>query len=1344
MGELQKSRQPCALSPMQEGMLFQYVLHRTSSDAGYDLEQIHLRSPERLDLATFARAWGLVVDRHEALRSSFQWEGVPSPVQHVAPALTVPLEEHHWQSLGLDELEVERAQLLERDRARGFDLDRPPLLRVAVLHTSEGDEVLWSVHHIVLDGRAIPIVLVEVFHAYAELLAGRVPTFEPVGPSPSEYASWLRARDVCAALTHFEKLLSGKTSPTPLPGAEPLSRALPEGGTGTVRQLIAPEVRDALRATAAATGTSIGTLVLAAWALTLSRLTGDDDVLFGVTRSMRRAALEGRAREAVGVLINTLPMRVSLGDDDTVHALLTRLRLQSRSLDEHLHVPLVSVQQRSNLPPGTPLFETLVMFDNRELNASLRRADPSWAERSCTLHERPSPPLTITAFDDETVRGLELRVLFERRRFRRVTVERLTAMLAQALAELSAGPHRRLGELDVLTPEERRRLLTEWNDTRAPFSDQLLLHEGFERRADAQPAALAVEQDSLALTYAELEARANRLAWELRHRGARPGVFIGLALDRTPELVVALLAIAKSGAAYVPLDPAHPVERLSFMLQDAKALLVVTQARFLDRFSTPALVVDGVDRDAIARQPSTRPPRVGAPTDRCYAIFTSGSTGTPKGVVLTHRAVVNTFEWVTRTFAVGPSDRLLFVTSPCFDLSVYDTFGALAAGATVVVASAAQLEDPQQLAALVVDARITVWDSAPAALLRLTTFFPRTARTAPLRLVMLSGDWIPVALPGLVTGLFPAARVMSLGGATEAAIWSNWFPIKTVDPAWSSIPYGKPIQNARYYVLDRRLQPVPIGVTGDLYIAGTCLAEGYLERPALTEERFLTAPFECTEGPERLYKTGDLARYFDDGNLEFLGRSDFQVKIRGFRVELGEVESVLTAFPDVREATCSAVSDASGQKSLVAYVVPREGRAVDRDALKAHVAKRVPDYMVPTHLVVLDALPLSSNGKVDRKALPSPQASAVAVAVEPRTDRERALASLWREVLGVPQVGVTDNFFALGGHSLLAVMLVNRIQERLGATLSLASVLQHPTIEGLATLVQGTPEPQATAKHLVTVGRSDPDAAHLVLVPGIGGLGYMFEGLARRLGRRYSVHVLNAVGINDEREGFDHDIEELAAIYEPQVLAACPDQPIIIGGYSFGVLVAFELAVRLLARGRRVPLMVSFDGFAPGYPRRLPPVERLRAHVNALLFEGPNARREYLRTRARRLRQRVYTRLGRPEVALDHPGVDPKTDERLRKLSAALWGARDRYHPSHTLHTDLLLLKTLESQAWIGIRFDDPLYGWREHLDGRIRVTAMPGEHLTLFDERNVQLMADAIVGELADPDATNRGPTPE
>ncbi|HET8934106.1 MAG TPA: amino acid adenylation domain-containing protein [Polyangiales bacterium] len=1317
------SDQPHALSPMQAGMLFQYLLSEGVSDrAGFDIEQLHIRLQEALDPHTLGKAFSFVARRHPILSVAFRWEGVEQPQQAPQQDVNVPVEVLDWREAEQAELPALRAEFLTKDRKRSFDLRRAPLMRATLcLRGPKEAELFWTFHHILLDGRSFADVLLEVFDAYDVLKRNGTPALPPTPRPYSDYVAWLRAQPTADSLAFFRSMLRGKGSPTPLPLAEPAARPLPRSGSHTVSKYLSETTARDLASFAERHETTVAGLLQVAWAIVLYRLTGDTDAVFGTVRSVRRSGLGGEAEHMFGLFINSLPMRLQLDEELSISELIQKARTQSVALRAHDQLGLVDIQRQSELPPGTALFETLLMYENRELNRSLREQDPRWNTRTCLLHEQPSLPLTVIVVNDER---LELRVVTDRKRYREGVAERISGYLSTALSSLLRATH--IKDVEVLPEPERQRILFEWNDTAREFSDHARIHELFEARVAEQPDAIAVEYEGQTLTYSELEAKSNRVANTLRARGAKPGQYVAVCLSRSLDLVVCLIGVAKSGAAYVPIDADYPRDRIAFMLEDSAAELVVTEPEFVDRFDKAVLLAAGPE---FAGASSERPQPSAAVTDPCYAIYTSGSTGRPKGVVLTHRAVVNTLEWVSRTYEVHPGDRLLFVTSPCFDLSVYDMFGTLGAGATVVVASSECMREPRTFVDSIISQKITVWDSAPAALQRLSPFFP-THGGQDLRLVMLSGDWIPLTLPDDVRRSFPAARVMSMGGATEAAIWSNWFPIGALDPRWTSIPYGRPIQNSHYHVLDKRMKPVPIGVPGDLYIGGTCLASGYLNRPELTAERFIRDPFR-PEG--RLYMTGDLARYFDDGVMEFLGRADFQVKIRGYRVELGEVEAAIQALPGVREVLCAAYTDASGQKALVAYAVPQAAATLDEGSIVKALSAKLPSFMVPSQIILLPAMPVTANGKVDRKALPSPtERSLTTEYIAPRNELEEKLVGIWEDLLKRERIGVTDSFFALGGQSLLAVMLVSRIERDLGVRLPLSRVLEHPTIEALASSL-GTPAAKRKG-HLITVSNRGK-ATPLVLISGIGGFGFIFHGLGNYLGNDHPLHVLNAVGAEDEDEALEHTIEGVANVYEPQIVAACPEGPVVLGGYSFGVLVALELALRFERMGREVPLIVSFDGFAPGHPRLMPVSERLKVHARELWRRSHIGRTEYIAARFERVRQRFQ-----PEVddeALAPPDLlDPEMNARLKRVADALFQAREKYRPKTKANCDVLLLKASIPFDWSGSIFD-PLYGWRDFVRGKIDTQIVPGEHLHMFRTENDQLLAELLrerLAELSEP----------
>jgi amino acid adenylation domain-containing protein len=884
-------------------------------------------------------------------------------------------------------------------------------------------------------------------------------------------------------------------------------------------------------------------------------------------------------------------------------------------------------------------------------------------------------------------------------------------------------PERALRELDLLDSETFSRQVFAWNNTNRVFPHTLRIHDLFEQKVAEQPDAVALVFEGETRTFRDIEVAANRIANALLSRGVKPGSMVGISLERGFDLVLAMLAVAKAGAAYVPFDVAYPPERVRFMLEDAACTILLTRSNRVSG-QAPAFVL-AVDTSEVMAASSERPPCPSLASDVCYVIYTSGSTGQPKGVVLSHRAVVNTLDWVNRTFHMTPADRLLFVTSPSFDLSVYDVFGALGAGASIEIASSSLLADPVKLVRKLCDPGITVWDSAPAALTRLVPFLPEHAPASSLRLVMLSGDWIPITLPPLLQRTFSDILVESLGGATEAAIWSNHHAIRDLDPSWVSIPYGRPIQNARYYVLDRRLRPVPVGIAGDLYIAGACLAEGYLNRPELNADRFLADPFRPGE---RMYKTGDLARHFPDGVMEFLGRADFQAKIRGFRVELGEVEFAIMKLPGVREVVCHTYIDASGAKSLAAYVVPKLEATLDEKAIKEALGRALPEFMVPSQVLILSELPMTPNGKIDRKALPSPTARvAVSDVVAARTELEKGLVAIWEELLERRPISVTDDFFALGGHSLLAVMLVTALKSRLGIDVPLSRVLEQPSIAGFASTVANR-NPSGRRSHHLLALHARGSKPSLVLVGGVGGYTFTYRNFPKLLGDDQPVFTFMSLGAEDTGEPVEHSVEQIAEVYEEELSKAVPTGTLVIGGFSFGALPAFELARRLIGHGREVPLLVSFDGFAPGYPSILPLQERFVAHVREFIGRDGPGRSAYLRDRVRSLRERAYALLGREEaLAPVTPFADANMSGRMKKLWVHQNRAGHRYATDARLPCDLLLVRAALPYQWAATKMDDPNYGWGRYVSGEISAVTIPGQHTDLFAPANESLIAQAI-----------------
>ncbi|HYN21087.1 MAG TPA: amino acid adenylation domain-containing protein, partial [Thermoanaerobaculia bacterium] len=923
---------------------------------------------------------------------------------------------------------------------------------------------------------------------------------------------WLRGDVLADQLEAWKRQLDGALALLELPADRP--RPSVQSFRGADRTLILPaDLVRALEKLSQTRRVSLFMTLLGTFQILLSRYTGREDMVVGTPIANRnRFETEG----LVGFFVNTLVLRTDLAGDPTFPDLLRRVGDVCLHSYAHQDVPfekLVEELRPERDLSHTPLFQVLFALHNAlsmELELpglTLTRLEPEGKTSKFDL-----------AFHVQPQRNGDLACLarFSRDLFDGTTMGRLLRHFRNLLQSAFEQPDARISELSMLDEAERWQAVAEWNDTEIADLDpsaELAVYQLFEIQARSEPAAPALDFDGETMSYGELDRLSERLARRLAALGSGPGDLVGIHLDRSFDTVIAVLGVLKSGAAYVPLETSWPGERLRWILSAQGITHVVTHAS--RREGLVALGLRPAGAVCLDEQgPEAAVERRAGPDDLAYVIFTSGSTGAPKGVMVRHRPAVNLIRWVNDTFGIGPSDRLLFVTALSFDLSVYDVLGILAAGGTVRIASRAESRDPRRLIQILVEEGITIWDSAPAALQQLVPVFPKPKFPEPgtvpaaLRWVFLSGDWIPVTLSGRIRESFSEARVIALGGATEATVWSNSFPIGEVDPAWKSIPYGRPIANARYQVLDGGLSPCPIGIPGDLFISGGCLSLGYAKAPDLTADRYIPDPVGREPGA-RLYRTGDRARLWSDGTLEFLGRLDNQVKVRGYRIELGEIESVLAAHSAVREAVAMVREDvidparAGGTLSdqrLVAYLIPeREDSPPAAAELRAWSAERLPDYMVPAAFVVMKAWPLSPTGKLDRKALPPPfaprteppVAGAIAgVIAAPRTEMERVIAAVWREVIGIETVGVDDNFFDLGGHSLLLARVQARLSEILGRDLPMVDLFRYPTVATLAEALSAPAEEMAPAASPL------PRSSDRVAVVGMAG---RFPG-ARNLG----------------------------------------------------------------------------------------------------------------------------------------------------------------------------------------------------------------------------------------------------
>jgi amino acid adenylation domain-containing protein len=1034
------------LSPMQQGMLFHDM---ASTGSGSYVQQAFCDLRERIDAPLLQQAWRRVIERHPVLRTAFRIEGIRDPVQNVLRQVDLPWIDEDWRGLPPNDQETRFDAHLEVNRRRDFDPKAAPLMRLAMFRLADEQwRLLWTYHHALLDGRGVRVVLREVFDLYDAFSAGRELELPP--PSPyREYIDWLSRQDEAAARRYWQQALAGGLGPSSVIGRRPERR----GAVGP-ESYAAHEIRltrqstGALRSVARDHELSLNTLLLGAWAQLLSRYSGEARVSFGVTLALRGAGPDA-FREMVGLLINSVPMRVDVPPEMPLLQWLEGLRAKWLAMRVHSWAPLTKIRQWGRVPHENPLFSSLVVYEHAPLDAVLKAERKDWTTRRFDRRSGASHPLTLVAFGEPE---LSLKLVYERSLFDSATIvpmlEHLRALLEGALACLE----KPLKEQPLLTDAEKRRLLIEWNDTGRRFPSEACTHLLFEQQVERTPDAPAVESPGRVLAYRELNHRSNQLAHYLQRLGIATGTLVGICMDRTAEVVVAMLGIMKAGGAYLPLDASYPPERLEYIVSDAGLSTVITleaSAPRIGAFAKHIVLLDG-HADRIARESTVNPACGVTLDDPAYAVYTSGSTGRPKGILIGHRALTNHTLALVERYAYSATDRRLQFVSISSDVLIADVFPVLTAGGTVVFRPGSAALSIADFLRFLEEQKITIaslpsayWHEWVAAMSDEAAPFPSS-----LRLVISGMDSVrPDLFAVWKRKANKRVRWFNAYGPSETTCTAASYEADLAsDETLSNVPIGRPLPNVRIYILDAQARPVPAGVPGEIYIAGHGVARGYLNRPDLTAAKFVRDPFS-DNAEDRLYRTGDVGRYRPDGNIEFLGRVDDQIKIRGFRVEPGEVEAALRRLPQVCEAAVVARGERPDARQLIAYVVAAAGSQPACSELRALLRRALPEYMLPAAIVFLGAMPLTPNGKIDHAALPQPSLEAEQESRRhepPRNPLERQLSALWEELLGT-RVGIWDNFFDLGGDSLRGVQLLDKVLADFGVCIPIDALFDDDT-----------------------------------------------------------------------------------------------------------------------------------------------------------------------------------------------------------------------------------------------------------------------------------------------------------
>jgi amino acid adenylation domain-containing protein len=1045
------------LTPLQKGMVYQSL---RSPQSGLYVQQLAGRLREPLDVASFKGAWSRLMVRHAVLRTRIHLADGSDLCQAVEPDAPPEWAEEDWSTLPAEEREARFRRFLDDDRRRAFDFSAFPLLRLALFRLADDDfYFVWTYHHALLDAPSRTRLLEELFGLYDALRRGDdCRLADP--PSFRAFVEWLTRQEFPLAKDFWLGFLQGFEHPTRLDLPPRRSQSREDLSRGHNDCVLSREDTGILRAFAARLDVTLGTLIQVSWAVLLSRYSGQDDVLFGATRACRRSSIDG-AESIVGLLINTVPMRVRLPPDLRVIECLKNVRADWVAMRGHEHTPLRDIQAWSGFGPERPLFENLLAIEDHNPAEKLRSLGGDWQRRDFQLFERSDYPLIGRAYAGTR---LSLRVAYAHKTLDHEAAARMLGHWRTILMGVVTHADRRLFDLPLLTDDELSLMHVRWNTTQRHLSAPSCLHQLFEAQVAKTPAAAALRLEAETVAYAELNARANRLARHLQDIGVKPESLVAICMGRSPDLITAILAVLKSGGAYLPIDPDYPKDQIFSMLEDSHASVMVTEDKYLHLVPSRGVTAVSVDSCAaqIARRSSDNLRSSVSPDNLAYAMYTSGSTGPPKLIGVEHRGAVNAVAHTTSVvFSPGELAVIPFADSICFDASVYRIFSALSCGGSIIILDSILSLPYSPWAPLV-----TALGSAPSVLNNLLRNF---VLPESVRVVSVGAEVAGEDLLARLTAYPQIDRVVNLYGPTEATIYCAFSVLmkrqarsdgsgasmlsRVVEPN----VIGKPIWNAQCHILDAHLRPVPIGVVGELCIGGAPVARGYLNDAALTASKYVP-DFSSGEGSGRLYRTGDLAHYLPDGNIVFVGRLDHQIKVRGVRIEPQGVEAALNRHPDVAESLVRGVEDSDGEKQLVAYVaispeVADAPQPAVTQRLRTHLERMLPRYMVPGSFVLLDKMPRSSRGKVDVAALPLPDFGRAAPSppfAAPRTEVEEALAQIWKQVLRLDCVGVDDDFFDIGGDSLYATQVVIRVNRAFGVDLAVRAIFDAPTIASLA------------------------------------------------------------------------------------------------------------------------------------------------------------------------------------------------------------------------------------------------------------------------------------------------------
>lgn len=1196
------------LTPMQQGMLY-HTLYTEGSDVY--IEQFIYSLAGTLNSELFKKAWEEVISRHGVLRTSFQWKGISKPVQLVNRNIDTIWNDTDWSNLDRYQQKAEFDKFIKADRANVFSLERSPLMRFNLINLGNDTyKFVWTFHHILMDGWSYPVIQKEVFEIYKNLKENKK-TELPLPASFKEYILWLNQKNQRGKVTadnFWKKELSGIESPTPMPADfNSINKVSEETAEYGIK--LSAGLTSELQEFAKKNQITLNTIIQGAWAFILSSYIGENDVIFGGTVSGRNPELKG-IEKMVGMFINTLPVRVKIDNDQSVKVWLKEIQDRHIERDQYSFSSLVDIQKSSDMPSVQKLFDNILVFENYPLDKSFENGIAGIKITDSYANERTNFPLTILTAPGES---LGINILYHKSKFSEKTIQNILSNFNEVFKSILKNPEGRVSDLTVMSEEETNRILYEWNDTFREFPDEKFVHKSFELQAGKNPDKIAVEFGEKTYTYRELNERANQVSNHLIKQGAGNGILAGICIERSFEMLTALLGILKSGSAYVPMDPTYPKERLVFMAEDCELPFILTSSKIADKLpETKAVYIKLDEENDIISGESKENPDVKLTTeDLAYVIYTSGSTGKPKGVLMKHEALANLLSWQLSSHKFENDLRVLQFTSLSFDVSFQEIFSTWLSGGTIILMSDTERRDLSEVLRIISEKKVQRMFLPFIALHEIAELYNLLKdKKLYLEEVITAGEQLQ-STPAIIS-FFKALKDFTFSnhyGPSEAHVVTSYTLDNNPDK-WEKLPpVGRPIYNVQMYILNSALKPVPAGVAGDLYIGGKCLVNGYHKREDLTKEKFIANPYyDITKKgtSKKIYRTGDKARYLPDGNIEFLGRSDRQIKLRGIRIELGEIETVLSEYPEIKSAVVIAKESSSGDKILAAYYIPvnNNSESIESSDLKKYLLSRLPEVMVPNIYIQIDEMPLTATGKIDQGRLPSPYFSEGKEKknyCEPADELQLQLVKIWEKVLGVPKIGIKDNYFDLGGHSLLAVRLIGYIEKLTGKKLPLSSFVTSPTIEQQAEILKNDGW-KPSWKSLVAV-KPGGSKIPFFCVPPASGSAIHFQEMIQYIPDDQPMYILEPIGL-DGKEPPHYTIKEMAAFYVKEVQSMQPEGPYLLGGRCFGGRVIYEMGQQLCRLGQKVELLAIFDTWPPhtAKPKQQVKVKKSTGHFLSSAF----------------------------------------------------------------------------------------------------------------------------------------------